>query len=278
MAETPAVQEATLELHRIPNGAMPKESKLLVLKDNPHFVLPESTQTTETVAIQVSGKNCAFIVLPETAAKQAWHLKAGCELDCFFLARGFTATTEVHFTLEPQSRLRVFSLLEDCNLNWRVNAELSGDAAAFFYGLTRTAGNAQTKIALVVKHSGCGGTSEQRFFSCASENSVIEFVGRIVVEAGATGTKAHQLHRGLLLSPGARIAAEPILNIFHDDVRCTHGATIGFIDEMALHYLMARGIARAKAEAMLVAAFAGQFAALLPNEVKAFYGIESSDH
>jgi Fe-S cluster assembly protein SufD len=82
------------------------------------------------------------------------------------------------------------------------------------------------------------------------------FNGRILVREDAQKTAAEQTNRALLLSDDARVDSKPQLEIFADDVRCTHGATIGQLDEQALFYLRARGIDKQTARGMLTYAFA----------------------
>jgi Fe-S cluster assembly protein SufD len=84
------------------------------------------------------------------------------------------------------------------------------------------------------------------------------FSGRIVVHKDAQKTDAKQTNMNLLLSADALVDTRPQLEIFADDVKCTHGATIGQVDDEAVFYLAARGIALDAARAMLIFAFAGE--------------------
>lgn len=84
------------------------------------------------------------------------------------------------------------------------------------------------------------------------------FNGKILVQKGAQKIDAYQLNRGLLLSPTAKINAKPQLEILADDVRCTHGATIGQLDDEQLFYLRTRGFDAAAARGLLTYAFAGE--------------------
>lgn len=84
------------------------------------------------------------------------------------------------------------------------------------------------------------------------------FNGKIFVRLDAQKTDAKQTNRALLLSPEAEIDAKPQLEIFADDVKCTHGATVGQLDEDALFYLRARGIDKHDAQDILTYAFAGE--------------------
>jgi Fe-S cluster assembly protein SufD len=84
------------------------------------------------------------------------------------------------------------------------------------------------------------------------------FNGKIIVRQDAQKTDAKQTNRALLLTDGASINTKPQLEIFADDVKCTHGAAIGQLDDEAIFYLRARGMTYAEARDMLIHAFAGQ--------------------
>ena len=84
------------------------------------------------------------------------------------------------------------------------------------------------------------------------------FNGKVLVQPEAQKTDAKQTNRNLLLSTGAKVDTKPQLEIFADDVKCTHGATVGRIDESAFFYLQSRGIPRAHAQRILTYAFAAE--------------------
>jgi Fe-S cluster assembly protein SufD len=84
------------------------------------------------------------------------------------------------------------------------------------------------------------------------------FNGKVFVKAEAQKTDAKQTNRNLILSDGARVDTKPQLEIFADDVRCTHGATIGRLDEVAVFYARSRGIPAAQARRLLTYAFAAE--------------------
>jgi Fe-S cluster assembly protein SufD len=90
------------------------------------------------------------------------------------------------------------------------------------------------------------------------------FHGRIHVRPDAQKISAEQKNRNLLLSSQATINSKPQLEIYADDVRCTHGAAIGRLDEEALFYLQTRGIPLEEARAILTFAFASQLTRKLP--------------
>lgn len=90
------------------------------------------------------------------------------------------------------------------------------------------------------------------------------FQGHIVVAREAQKTDGHQLNRALMLSDGAEIDSKPMLEIYADDVKCSHGATAGDLEKNALFYLRARGIPEAEARGLLIAAFLGEVIDDLP--------------
>ena len=91
------------------------------------------------------------------------------------------------------------------------------------------------------------------------------FTGKILVRQDAQKTDAIQSSKGLLLSEEATLNAQPQLEIYADDVKCTHGATIGRLDEDALFYLETRGLNRKSAHALLTFAFANDILREVPN-------------
>jgi Fe-S cluster assembly protein SufD len=108
---------------------------------------------------------------------------------------------------------------------------------------------------------------EHRSPRCASRqfyNGVLDdrargvFHGRIIVHKDAQKTDAKQTNRNLLLNDDAQIDTKPQLEIYADDVKCTHGATIGQIEENALFYLRSRGLGEVEARQLLLQAFAGE--------------------
>ncbi len=107
----------------------------------------------------------------------------------------------------------------------------------------------------VVRHAEPKGTSRQTVRNVLDGNSRGVFQGRIEVARGAQGTDGYQMNRALLLSPDAEIDTKPELEIFADDVKCSHGATVGELDAEQLFYLRSRGIPDQEARSILVRAF-----------------------
>jgi Fe-S cluster assembly protein SufD len=111
---------------------------------------------------------------------------------------------------------------------------------------------------MLVEHASPYCSSRQFYNGILDDQAHGVFHGRIVVRKDAQKTDAKQTNRNLLLSDDAQIDTKPQLEIFADDVKCTHGATIGQIDENALFYLRSRGIDERAARHLLLVAFAGE--------------------
>jgi Fe-S cluster assembly protein SufD len=111
---------------------------------------------------------------------------------------------------------------------------------------------------MLVEHASPHCSSHQFYNGILSGSAHGVFHGRIIVHKDAQRTDAKQTNRNLLLSDDAQIDTKPQLEIYADDVKCTHGATIGQIDENALYYLRSRGIDESLARELLLFAFAGE--------------------
>jgi Fe-S cluster assembly protein SufD len=111
---------------------------------------------------------------------------------------------------------------------------------------------------MLVEHASPHCDSRQFYNGILNGQSHGVFHGRIIVHKDAQKTDAKQTNRNLLLSDDAQIDTKPQLEIYADDVKCTHGATIGQVDENALFYLRSRGLAEAAARHVLLLAFANE--------------------
>jgi Fe-S cluster assembly protein SufD len=107
----------------------------------------------------------------------------------------------------------------------------------------------------LVEHIAPRARTQQTFRGIASGRARVGFNGKIVVREGAAGTDSRQSLRGLLAGPEAEIDVRPQLEIYTDDVRCSHGATAGKLDENMLFYLLSRGLSSEVAQRLLKWAF-----------------------
>ncbi|UCH73201.1 MAG: Fe-S cluster assembly protein SufD [Rhodospirillales bacterium] len=121
----------------------------------------------------------------------------------------------------------------------------------------------------VIEHRAPGSRSSEVFKGVLADRAHGVFQGRIVVHRDAQQTDGNQLNKTLLLSRNAEMDTKPELEIYADDVKCSHGATVGELSEMELFYLRARGIDEATARDILVSAFLSEAVSELRDETLA---------
>ncbi|HEY0206121.1 MAG TPA: Fe-S cluster assembly protein SufD [Acetobacteraceae bacterium] len=137
-----------------------------------------------------------------------------------------------------------------------IHARLLGEGGAVHLnGAQLLGGQQHGDITTVVAHDAPGCASRQTVKNVLSDHSRGVFQGRIEVARVAQKTDGYQMNQALLLSPHAEINCKPQLEIYADDVKCSHGATVGELDIEQLFYLRSRGIPEAEARAILVRSF-----------------------
>ena len=140
-----------------------------------------------------------------------------------------------------------------------VHPVLAGEGAeCLINGLFIGSGRQHLDNYMLVEHASPHCASRQFYNGILDDHAHGVFHGRIIVHKDAQKTDAKQTNRNLLLSDDARIDTKPQLEIYADDVKCTHGATIGQIEENALFYLRSRGIDEISARKLLLLAFANE--------------------
>lgn len=129
------------------------------------------------------------------------------------------------------------------------------DARAAINAAQLLGGTQHADVTSVVRHDAPRGTSRQAVKNVLTGRARGVFQGRIEVARDAQKTDGYQMSQALLLSDQAEIDTKPELEIFADDVKCSHGATVGALDPEQMFYLRSRGVPEAEARAMLVHAF-----------------------
>ncbi len=122
-----------------------------------------------------------------------------------------------------------------------------------------------------VHHAKPHNNSMQLYKGIIDNKASAVFYGRVLVDKGAQKTNANQLNKNILLTKYAKVNSKPQLEIYADDVACSHGSTTGQIDEEALFYMWARGINRRKAENLLLSAFVSDVIEKIKIEAIQFY-------
>jgi len=137
---------------------------------------------------------------------------------------------------------------------------------AKFYGLYLLRGNTLADNHTVVDHLQPNSYSNQMYKGIMDDRSKGVFNGKIFVRPHAQKTNAFQSNRNILLTDTATVNTKPQLEIWADDVKCSHGCTTGQLDEEAFFYLRSRGIPPVEARALLLFAFAGETLAAIQHE------------
>lgn len=150
-------------------------------------------------------------------------------------------------------------LLSGALVRNNVHPVLAGEGSeCLINGLFMANGRQHMDNYMLVEHASPHCDSRQFYNGILNGNSHGVFHGRIIVHKDAQKTDAKQTNRNLLLSDDAQIDTKPQLEIYADDVKCTHGATIGQVDENALFYLRSRGLDEVSARHVLLLAFANE--------------------
>jgi Fe-S cluster assembly protein SufD len=165
-----------------------------------------------------------------------------------------------HVDQERDSHYRSFTMamgavLSRHNLHVRLNDE---NIETLMYGLYLTRGEQVADNHTAIFHDRPNCRSWEVYKGVLDGRSRAVFNGKVFVKPEAQKTDAKQTNRNLLLSDGAKVDTKPQLEIFADDVKCTHGATVGRLDELALFYARSRGIPAVAAERLLTYAFAAE--------------------
>jgi Fe-S cluster assembly protein SufD len=176
--------------------------------------------------------------------------------DVWLPAGGDVQLRRVSLALGESARARVFAL-NIAPVYGRIELEVSLAEGAEFalYGANIGTGVSTNEIVTNVRHIGVGGRSRQTIRSVLNGKAVGSYLGKVEVARGAQQTDAEQSVKAMLLDRGATANCKPELEIFADDVKCAHGATVGELDAMQLFYAESRGLDPASARALLLEGF-----------------------
>ena len=167
------------------------------------------------------------------------------------------AVTHIFARLGEESTFKSFTLTVNGVLTRNEAViELTGDnAIAHVAGAALGDGNFHHDDTVFVTHDAVNCESRQVFKKVLRNGAIGAFQGKILVKKDAQKTDGYQLSQALLLDDDAQFLAKPELEIYADDVACSHGSTTGAIDEEALFYLRSRGVPESEAQDLLVLAF-----------------------
>ena len=163
---------------------------------------------------------------------------------------------QIELALADGASARLF-LLGNAPVYGRTELKVSlGEGASFeLYGANIGSASSTNELVTSVRHIGRGGRSRQMVRSVLNGKAVGSYLGRVEVAPGAQGTDAEQSVKAMLLDRGATANCKPELEIFADDVKCAHGASVGELDPMQLFYAESRGLDPAAARTLLLEGF-----------------------
>jgi Fe-S cluster assembly protein SufD len=162
----------------------------------------------------------------------------------------------LNISLGKGAKARIFAL-NNANVYGRMELEVSlGEEAQFeLFGANIGTGLSTNEFVTSIRHLGLGGRSRQVVRSVLNGKATGSYLGKVEVARGAQGTDAEQSVKAMLLERGATANCKPELEIFADDVKCAHGATVGELDPVQLFYAQSRGLDPASARALLLEGF-----------------------
>jgi Fe-S cluster assembly protein SufD len=181
------------------------------------------------------------------------------------------AANHIFARIGAEAMFKTFTLTADGEVTRNeVVMEFTGDnAVGHIAGAVLAKEASHIDNTVFVTHGAENCESRQVFKHVLTDKARGIFQGKIFVRKDAQKTDGYQISQAVLLADGAEFSAKPELEIYADDVKCSHGSTTGRLDEAAMFYLRSRGVPHAEAEAMLVAAFAEEAFSEIDNEALA---------
>lgn len=179
---------------------------------------------------------------------------------------------QVTRNIEVQSGQRkdlVFLMYPGVNCDVKLDVILAGEGAeANIYGAYVCGGDERVKFAVDMHHNLPHCNSRQLFKGIAGGASRVDFYGKIIVAQDAQKTEAYQENHNILLSDDARVDTKPQLEIYADDVKCSHGATIGRLNEEEQFYMRSRGISLEDAKVLQMISFIAPVLENIPDDAQ----------
>ncbi|MBF5050719.1 Uncharacterized protein CLAVI_000337 [Candidatus Clavichlamydia salmonicola] len=250
------------------NTILDKE-KLFICSPRIHVVLGHHAQLKIQMQSQVKSEEAAALWLNSFLD---CFLEEEASLECYFSNAQCRRHSSVRSYLKDRSTFKVGILSgEKFKDEHDIRCVLAGTAShAEVVGLLSPKESNAIDLEIFMTHRGEQTTSRQKVKAILTGKAKASFQGRIFVEKEGDKTDAYQRIDGLLLSEGAVMFTQPELEIFADDVKASHGATVGKLESGDLFYMRSRGISAEKARALLIQAFVDEIAddCILPNSGK----------
>lgn len=231
-----------------------------------HLIVAEAQAQATIIEEYRGADDCTYLTntVTETwlaASAQVTHYKIQCESKSAYHIGHITAKQASHSEFNSHS-LSLGGKLVRSDLSLYLQEEF---AHCLMNGIYAPSAGQHVDHHTTVHHLVPNCSSEQDYKGILGGNSRAVFNGKVIVAKDAQHTNAQQQNKNVLLSANAEINTKPQLEIFADDVLCSHGATVGQLDEDALFYLATRGIDRAEASHYLIQAFANNNLQRIPQ-------------
>ena len=163
----------------------------------------------------------------------------------------------------------VVLILPGVSCDLHMNIELKGEGAeANVYGAYVCGADERVNVSVDMHHDVPHCNSRQLFKGIAGGSSKVDFYGKIIVAKDAQRTEAYQENHNILLSDAAKVDTKPQLEIYADDVKCSHGATIGRLNEEEQFYMRSRGISLEDAKVLQMISFIAPVMENIPDETE----------
>jgi len=221
------------------------------------------------VVEQFSGNDASF-----NTGFAEFDVAAEAELEHYRFAMQIDEAISVggsHFNLGEKSKLNSTLIGFGSNLS-RVDIDVTHGGSHAFAKLNviyLLDGKELFDLHSTIEHAMPHGTTEENVRGIVADRSRVVFNGRIHIHRDAQKTLAELNNRNLLMSDKAEINTKPELEIYADDVKCAHGATVAELDKQALYYMQSRGLTRSQAQVMLNFGFINELVEQMPNEALA---------
>ncbi len=227
------------------------------------FSLAEDSYLTVIEDVQAQGESLSTAFVEYDVAEGACleHYRFALQTDTNVSIGGS------HFNLHDKAKMYSFIVAFGSDLS-RLDMDIihSGECAdAKLNAIYLLNGKELFDLHVTVEHVKENGTTLENVRSIVADRARAVFNGRIHIHRDAQKTVAELNNRNLLMSDKAEINTKPELEIYANDVKCAHGATISEIDKQALYYLQTRGVSRSKAQVMLNFGFIDELIDLIPN-------------
>lgn len=243
------IVEAPLQLLNIIDAS---ETPMLVVPRAQVFVGMQSEISIVSTQAVLSGESYGFNLVVEIAVEEDSHVRytqASCGI-----REGIWHFDALRATLKANSTLKTVNVTDgSATVRFDYRAALLGpNAEVLLNGVWMLSGKNEAHMHVLVDHQAPNCRSMQLFKGALSDFSRSSFEGKILVRQAAQKTEAFQLNNNLLLSDRANADSKPNLEIFADDVKASHGSTVGQLDKDQIFYLKTRGFSDAAAKNLLV--------------------------